>query len=196
MDDPFRPSPYDDIQDLPTYYKDFDDDDIATAFKNFDVERHFDVFDRKTRDPNSSNFCVDFGDDEAYCAFDLPSQSFVRLTQTPRPANLHTRWINIWMPYVQKDTLHALAQYYDFSPRLLGLMCSDPVPPKPRSLETKQSTATLRSRKSNKSKGSSKTSGREKPTAVDSEESIGMTDMMHSTQLEMIRDLSQLVGLG
>ncbi|KAF2740028.1 hypothetical protein EJ04DRAFT_483588 [Polyplosphaeria fusca] len=186
------PSFYEDLSDLPAYYKDFDDEEIATAFKNFDVERHFDRFDRQTRDPNSTNFCIDFGDDAAFCAFDLSSRAFSRLLQTPRPPNLHTRWINIWMPYIQNDILHSLARHYDFSPRLLGLMCSDPVPPKPKPLQPKKSSATLRSRRSNKSKSSSKskTSQKEKAGSLDSEESIGMTEMMHSAQLEMVRDLS------
>ncbi|KAF2264577.1 hypothetical protein CC78DRAFT_516793 [Lojkania enalia] len=181
---------------IPTYYQDLNDDDITAAFKNFDLESNFELFDRQTRDPNSSNFCIDFGDDDAWCAFDLGSDSCSRLLQTPRPANLHTRWINLWMPYNQKNTLHALAKHYDFSPRLLGLMCSDPVPPKPaKSLRTKKSSATLHSRRSNKSRKSqrSKNSSHDAPskdTILDSEESIGMTEMMQSTQLELVRDLS------
>ena len=190
----FRPATVED--QLPTYYSDLGDEEITEAFRNFDVESNFDLFDRQTRSPNSTNFCVDFGDDEAYCAFDLGSDSFERLLNAPRPPNLHTRWINLWMPYNQKDTLHALAKHYDFSPRLLGLMCSDPIPPKVKDLQSKQSSTTLRSRrslrsqKSHKSRGSHKSNKSSKDDSLDSEESIGMTDMMHSTQLEMVRDLS------
>jgi hypothetical protein len=132
---------------------------------------------------------MDFGDDDAFCAFDLGSDSFSRLLSTPRPPNLHTRWINLWLPYNQKDTLHTLAKHYDFSPRLLGMMCSDPLPPKPDALQTKKSSATLASGKSHKSFRSRK-SHKSKEESLDSEESIGMTDMMHSTQLEMVKDLS------
>ncbi|KAH7130610.1 hypothetical protein B0J11DRAFT_483325 [Dendryphion nanum] len=191
MDQPFRPATP--MGDLPTYYSDLGDEDITAAFRDFDDERNFDLFDRRTRDPRSSNFCMDFGDDEAWCAFDLGADSYSRLIQAPRSSHMHTRWINIWMPYNQKDMLHALAKHYDFSPRLLGLMCSNPLPPKPKSLQSKKSSATLRSRRSNKSHKSQKSQGSGKSSkeeSLDSEESIGMTDMMHSTQLEMVRDLS------
>ncbi|KAF2463191.1 uncharacterized protein BDR25DRAFT_307938 [Lindgomyces ingoldianus] len=185
MAGPFRPaSP---AVDLSPYYQELSDDDITESFRNFDDERNFDLFDRQTRNPNSSNFCIDFGDDDAFCAFDLGADSFSRLLQTPRPPNLHTRWINLWQPYNQKDTLHTLAKHYDFSPRLLGFMCSDPVPPKPKSLQSKKSSSTLRSRGSNKSQ---KSQGSSKQTSLDSEESIGMTEMMQSTQLELVRDMS------
>ncbi|KAF2120550.1 hypothetical protein BDV96DRAFT_565077 [Lophiotrema nucula] len=182
-------------EELPAYYQDLNDEDITALFQNFDVEKNFDLFDRQTRDPNSINFCIDFGDDDAWCAFDLGSTSFSQLLRTPRPAHLNTRWINIWQPYNQKDTLHALARHYDFSPRLLGLMCSDPIPPKPKPLQSKKSSATLRSRRSLKSSKSAKSGKGSKGSStnndsLDSEESIGMTDMMHSTQLELVRDMS------
>lgn len=188
MNRPFRPASH--PGELPAYYYGLKDEEITAAFRDFDEERNFEIFDRQTRNPNSSNFCMDFGDDDAWCAFDLSSASYGRLLQSPRPTKLHTRWINLWMPYNQKETLHALAKHYDFSPRLLGLMCSDPVPPKSRSLQSKKSSATLRSRRSNKSRNSHKSEKSSKDTSIDSEESIGMTDMMHSTQLEMVQDLS------
>ncbi|KAF2182213.1 hypothetical protein K469DRAFT_728985 [Zopfia rhizophila CBS 207.26] len=185
MEGPFRPASTAD--NLPSYYQDLKDEDITASVRNFDDERHFDLFDRQARNPNSSNFFIDFGDDDAWCAFDLGSGSISRLLEAPRPANLHTRWINIWLPYNQRDSLHALAKHYDFSPRLLALMCSDPLPPKPKPLQTKKSSSTLQSRRSNKSHKSHKSS---KDVSLDSEESIGMTEMMQSTQLELVRDLS------
>jgi hypothetical protein len=187
MEGPFRPaSP---AEDLPAYYQDLEDDEVLESFRNFDDERNFDLFDRQIRNPRSNNFCVDFGDDDAFCAFDLGSDSFRRLLSTPRPPNLHTRWISLWLPYNQKDTLHALAKHYDFSPRMLGLMCSNPLPPKQDGLQTKKSSTTLGSRKSQRSYWS-RNSQKSKEESLDSEQSIGMTDMMHSTQLEMVRDLS------
>ncbi|KAF2706874.1 hypothetical protein K504DRAFT_384788 [Pleomassaria siparia CBS 279.74] len=189
MNGPFRPtSP---PEELPAYYNDLHDDDITAAFRDFDQDRNYDLFDRQTRNPNSSNFIIDFGDDDAWCAFDLGSSSISRLLNSPRPALMHTRWINIWLPYNQKDTLHVLAKHYDFSPRLLGLMCSDPVPPKKTPLHSKKSSATLRSRKSNKShKSQQSQSSSSKDKSLHLEESIGMTELMHSTQLEMVRDMS------
>jgi hypothetical protein len=180
-------------EDLPDYYADLQDEDITASFQNFDIGRNFDVFDRQTRNPKSSNFCLDFGDDDAWCAFDLGSASYKRLLQNPRPANLQCRWINLWMPYSQKDTLQFLAEHFDFSPRLIGLMKSDPVPQKSSSLHSTKSSTTLHSRRSGRSKKSQKSQKSERSLeddVIDSEESIGMTDMMHSTQLEMVRDLS------
>jgi hypothetical protein len=181
----FRPaSP---AEDLPSYYQDLGDENIQHCFRNFDNERNFDLFDRQTRNPKSNNFCIDFGEDDAYCAFDLDAHSYSRLLTSPRPQHLHTRWINIWMPYNQKDVIKVIGQHFDFTPRLLGMMRSDPSPPRTQSLQKKKSTSTLRSRFSGNSS---------RQTDRDSEESIGMTDLMHSTQLEMVQDLShyQLVN--
>ncbi|KAJ4362757.1 hypothetical protein N0V95_001248 [Ascochyta clinopodiicola] len=192
MATPLRPaSP---AEDLPQYYQDLGDTDITDCFRNFDLEKNFDIFDRQTRSPKTTNFCLDFGEDEAFCAFDLASFSYSRLLEAPRPPHLHTRWINIWQPYNQKDTLRLIGQHYDFSPRLLGMMCSDPVPARSGSSNMEKSVSTLRSRLSHRSKHSKSSSERSKSgsnkDAIDSEESVGMTELMHSTQLEMVRDLT------
>jgi len=175
------------LHDLPKYYTDLKDPAISTSFRNLDDERSFELYDREIRNPNTQNFTIDFGEDDAFCAFDLEAESVLRLVHAPRPPNLHTRWINIWIPYQQKETLHTLARYYDFSPRLLALMCSNPVPPKANSLASPASSSTLKSRRTNKSERSTKSSKR---TTLDSEEeSIGMTSMMESAQMEGVRDL-------
>jgi hypothetical protein len=195
MANPFRPaSP---AEKLPAYYQDTGDDNIRYCFRDFDSERNFDLFDRQTREHRTSNFCVDFGEDDAFCAFDLDYQAYEKLLKSPRPTELHTRWINIWMPYDQKDLIRTLASHFDFTPRLLGMMKSDPVPPRNNSsLRNKKSSSTLRSVFSHKSHTSNKSNSiREKArqaneAALDSESSIGLTEMMHSTQLELVRDLS------
>jgi hypothetical protein len=137
---------------------------------------------------------VDFGEDSAFCAFDLDAQSYSKLLRSPRPAELHTRWINIWMPYNQKDMLRELAAHFDFSPRLLAMMQSDPVPPRvSQSLRSHKSSSTLRSYLSHRSGKSDSIKARAKQAndaSLESEESIGMTDLMHSTQLEIMNDLS------
>ncbi|KAH7559310.1 hypothetical protein J3E72DRAFT_400101 [Bipolaris maydis] len=201
MASPFRPaSP---AEELPAYYQDLEDESIRYCFRDFDSERNFDLFDRQTRDPRSNNFCIDFGEDKAYCAFDLDAQSYETLLNAPRPTELHTRWIHIWMPYNQKDLIRTLATHFDFTPRLMGLMKSDPINPRTgTSLRAKKSSSTLRSLISHKS------SSGEKDTSVknrarqaneeilDEESSIGMTSMMQSTQMEMVRDMGhyQLVN--
>lgn len=103
------------------------------------------------------------------------------------------------MPYNQKDLLKVLGQHFDFTPRLLGMMMSDPCPPRSQSasMRNKKSESTLRSRFSGKSSRSHEARVKAvHQTGRDSEESIGMTELMHSTQLEMVQDLShyQLVN--
>jgi hypothetical protein len=193
MAGPFRPaSP---AEDLPAYYHDLGDENVQHCFRNFDDERNFDLFDRQTRNPRSNNFCLDFGELDAYCAFDLDAHSYSKLLSSQRPPQLHTRWINIWMPYNQKDLIKVLGQHFDFTPRLLGMMRSDPSPPRTQSLRKKKSSSTLRSRLSGRSNKSAK-ANQATQTSFSLEESIGMTELMHSTQLEMVQDLShyQLVN--
>lgn len=120
MANPFRPASA--AEDLPAYYQDLCDETVQHCFRNFDSERNFDQFDRLTRNPKSSNFCLDFGEDDAYCAFDLDAHIYSKLLSSPRPPHLHTRWINIWMPYNQKDLIRILAGHFDFTPRLLGMV--------------------------------------------------------------------------
>jgi hypothetical protein len=193
MAGPFRPaSP---AENLPAYYQGLGDETIQHCFRNFDNERNFDLFDRQTRNPRSSNFCLDFGEREAFCAFDLDAQAYSKLLSVPRPPYLHTRWINIWMPYNQKDLIKLIGEHFDFSPRLLGLMRSDPVSKKPQSLRKKKSTSTLRSRFSGRSSKSASESVKRRAedanqVVLESEESIGMTDLMHSAQLDMVQDLT------
>ncbi|EDU40010.1 conserved hypothetical protein [Pyrenophora tritici-repentis Pt-1C-BFP] len=193
MASPFRPA--DPAEKLPAYYEDIEDDNIQHCFRDFDVERNFDLFDRQTRDPNSNNFCLDFGEDFAYCAFDLDSQSYDKLLNVPRPTELHTRWINIWMPYNQKALIRTLAAHFDFTPRLMGMMKSDPVPSNDSSLQTNKSSSTLRSILSHKSRTPGKANAMKERVKEaneaehDSESSIGMTELMESTQLEMVRDM-------
>ena len=68
--------------DLPAYYRELGDDRILRSIKNFDDDIHFEQFDHKVRNPNSRNFLIDFGDDEAWCAFDLEANSYTRLLRT------------------------------------------------------------------------------------------------------------------
>jgi len=76
---------------------------------------------------SSRNFLVDFSDSDAWVGFDLPAQTILELLDSKaRPDELNTRWINIWFPFHHKPLLESLAKHYDFSPRLLATMCSDP----------------------------------------------------------------------
>ncbi|KAF2761742.1 hypothetical protein EJ05DRAFT_507375 [Pseudovirgaria hyperparasitica] len=112
---------------LPDYYQDIENLRIRQRFKDFDDPKNYERFDLDVRNPDTKNLVVDFGDDEAYCASNLNSNDIADILDAPRPPSLHTRWINIWMPYKQKDTLHNIAKVYDFSPRLLAVMVTDPI---------------------------------------------------------------------
>jgi hypothetical protein len=192
---PFRPAAP--AEELLSYYSDLGDDNVRRCFRDFDVQDNFSLFDRQMLDSKSHNFCLDFGEDNAFCGFDLNAQSYEKLLTSPRPADLHTRWINIWMPSTQKDLLGLLARHFDFTPRLLGILKSDPVPARSSaSLRSQKSSSTLRSKlsfittKSNKSNSIKGRAREANGASPDSEESIGMTDLMHSTQLEMVHDLN------
>lgn len=83
----------------------------------------------QTQNASTTNFVLDFGEEGAYVTFDLNSSSFDDLMGVDRPDSLNARWINIWYPQRQKKLIETIARIYDFSPRLLGLMCSDPMQP-------------------------------------------------------------------
>ncbi|KAK6443252.1 hypothetical protein LTR95_000077 [Oleoguttula sp. CCFEE 5521] len=74
----------------------------------------------------SRNFVLDFGDDAATAAFDLSQSAIERLPALERSGSTSARWINLWYPAQQQNLIEILAKRYDFTPRLLALMCSDP----------------------------------------------------------------------
>ncbi|KAF2461069.1 hypothetical protein BDY21DRAFT_279153 [Lineolata rhizophorae] len=98
----------------------------AHIFKDFDDPYHFRDLETKIKNPSSRNFVIDFGEDSAWCGFDLAAANVDELLRSTRPPLLNTRWINIWSPFEQTEFLQALAKHYDFSPRLLGVMKSAP----------------------------------------------------------------------
>ncbi|KAF1814119.1 hypothetical protein P152DRAFT_412628 [Eremomyces bilateralis CBS 781.70] len=127
------------IPEAPEYYMSLDSEEISSQFKDFDDSFGFRILDERLRRAQSRNFVLDFGDDAAWCAFDLNTDAVSKLLRSKRPASLHTRWINIWLPDQQRELLTDIAKYYDWSPRLLGLMCSPPIKRASKSLSTPQS---------------------------------------------------------
>lgn len=85
--------------------------------------------------PGSRNFVLEFGDSHAHVAFDLDNSFFPDFLSSPRLEASSTRWINIWYPSHQRGVIETLAKHYDFSPRLLALMTSDPRRPGRRAAE-------------------------------------------------------------
>lgn len=102
---------------------------MSIVFENLDDDEIADELIDQTRDAATKNFILDFGEESAHVAFNLSHSSFEEVLDHERPANVNARWINIWYPQRQKQLIETLARLYDFSPRLLGLMCSDPMQP-------------------------------------------------------------------
>ncbi|OJD26316.1 hypothetical protein ACJ73_02302 [Blastomyces percursus] len=99
------------------------------AFRNLDNAIHFAECRGSLVDESTQNFIVDFGDDEAYAAFDLEEEDFAALLSSKRPKSLETRWINIWSPERQPELVQTVASNYKVSARLQAMMVSDPVIP-------------------------------------------------------------------
>ncbi|KAK8156297.1 hypothetical protein IWX90DRAFT_226710 [Phyllosticta citrichinensis] len=120
------PDPAED-RPLPDYYRSLGNTELLQKIQNLDDHTVFRGFLEHASKIASRNFVIDFGEEEAWCGSDLSAGGLKALLNAERPAELNTRWINIWLPYAQKDLIGVLAKNYDFSPRLFGMMKSDPV---------------------------------------------------------------------
>ncbi|TKA25723.1 hypothetical protein B0A50_05818 [Salinomyces thailandicus] len=115
--------------DFAAYYDSFDDPALKHGFRNLDDHAHLGDLMQTVSGSLTRNFVLDFNDAAAYVQFDLSTTSISSLLNAERPEPATTRWINVWYPYHHRPLLELLAKHYDFSPRLLGLMCSDPMRP-------------------------------------------------------------------
>ena len=84
------------------------------------------------------NFAVEYDSNQALVALDLGTTAVNDLLKVEFPGT-RTRWINLWCPEKQKETVKSLAKHYNFSPRLLALMTSDPEKPVVAAMEHHQS---------------------------------------------------------
>ncbi|KAI0599359.1 hypothetical protein F4775DRAFT_591476 [Biscogniauxia sp. FL1348] len=122
-------------------------------FEDFDLPDVFRKAQENATSRNSKNFVVEFGSDYARIAFDLGAEHFRELLNNERDtAHYPIRWINIWDPNVQKETLVAIGDKYDFSERLVGLMMtiSKPPPQEDRKRKDRVGGVHLRHRRSAK----------------------------------------------
>jgi hypothetical protein len=129
-----------DMEDAQEYYLAVDAD-VNGDFHCLDDPENLERYMDAVQDPNTRNFVVDFSDETAWTGFDIGADQLSELVATERPDALNTRWINVWYPYQHRELLEVLAKRYDFSPRLLALMCSNPRQTQsspPRSNLTKQ----------------------------------------------------------
>ncbi|OQE41407.1 hypothetical protein PENCOP_c005G06886 [Penicillium coprophilum] len=119
------------------YYSSLDDEgSLVEKFKNIDDKVQFHTAMRRLRDPLTQNFVLDFGNEEAWCASDLGTDELKLLLSKPRDKCFGTRWINIWAPEEQKESIRAITKQYGVSERLQGMMCTEPVHPTPEPTPT------------------------------------------------------------
>ena len=187
-------------QGLPEYYQTLENWTTWETIKDFDNPANFDELSRAVTSARSRNFVIDFDDDHAWCGFDFDAEAYGALLKAKRPPELNTRWINIWLPTDQKDTLEVLAKHYDFTPRLLGFMQAPPLK-KPRSVHSTKSSSTSffrRPKHTNGRSGSSEKSfGRASPDdstldpEFNSRELVGMIDLNGSCSQSSQSDFAE-----
>ncbi|GME51278.1 Adp-ribosylation factor protein [Neofusicoccum parvum] len=68
---------------LPDYYHSLGNDELLRSIRNLDDPKEFQRLQADVLQPNSRNFFVDFGDDHAWCAFDLSDVALKALMSKP-----------------------------------------------------------------------------------------------------------------
>ena len=101
----------------------------AQFFRDLDSSSNLEAVLPLLQANTTRNFVLDCSDFASYVCIDTTTSLLASLLDAKRLETLSTRWINIWYPAQQTSLLRLLAKHYDFSPRLLALMCSDPRAP-------------------------------------------------------------------
>ena len=101
---------------------------VPTGFEDFDDPETYRKCEEHILKADALNFILEFDSDTAHIALDKDSKAMQELLHLESDPN-KTRWISLWCPERQKETIEALADYYGFSPRLSGLMRQDPNKP-------------------------------------------------------------------
>ncbi|KAI9764008.1 MAG: hypothetical protein M1840_008956 [Geoglossum simile] len=103
----------------PNYYHELKNDVLEWKFVNLDDNDNYAEYDEFLLAPETSNFVVDFGTEGAWVARDINEGEVKGLLGL----DVETEY-----SIYEMDTL---AKHYEFSPRLCGLMCSEPLKPEP-----------------------------------------------------------------
>ncbi|MCJ1389178.1 hypothetical protein MMC18_002033 [Xylographa bjoerkii] len=98
-------------------------------FKDFDSKLVFERCEAAVLSNDTKNFVLEFENRSAQCALNVDLEGIKKVCSSERTGKLSTRWINIWAPETQRESLVAIATHYGFSPRLLGLMKCKPLTP-------------------------------------------------------------------
>lgn len=106
------------------------------GFEDFDDKVVYDCYEKALLHAETLNFVIQFDDKNATSARNIGRLNLKKVLERDQPTKSFTRWINIFGPERQKDLVKELSACYRFTPRLLGLMCSDhqtpvPLPPSP-----------------------------------------------------------------
>ena len=117
-------------EEAQAYYASITSSGLDRSFANLDDVANLDGFMTTVQGSDTKNLVLDFSETSAWVSCDLSASTVDALIEAERPLSLNTRWINIWYPHHQKSLLELIAKHYDFSPRLLALMISDPKHPK------------------------------------------------------------------
>ena len=121
------PATFGQVQEPQTYYESILGADVQhNGFKDMDDPANLESLMQTAQKRSTCNFIVDFSDTASWVCFDLSAPAIDMLMAAERPETLNTRWINVLYPQRHRSLLELLAKRYDFSPRLLSLMCSDP----------------------------------------------------------------------
>jgi len=68
---------------IPAYYAKLENDLLSESIRNFDDPANLDYFSTAVSSARSRNFFIDFGDNEAWSAFDLDASAFSKLIKSP-----------------------------------------------------------------------------------------------------------------
>ncbi|KAJ5797329.1 uncharacterized protein N7503_006625 [Penicillium pulvis] len=100
---------------------------LRDKFNDIDDPTYFQQYMRLLKEPDTQNFVLDFGNEDAYCATDLVTDDFKALLSQPRSRCFGTRWIHLWAPEEQIEAIKGIMSFYGVSERLQGMMCTAPV---------------------------------------------------------------------
>ena len=107
---------------------------MATAqtpefFDNFDDESYYPSFEAAITKESTLNFAIEFDDGSAHVALDLQADNMSKFLSKSRASGASTRWINLFGPNLQTQIVKAIAEKYEFTPRLAGIMRSRQLTP-------------------------------------------------------------------
>ncbi|KAK5115925.1 hypothetical protein LTR62_000381 [Meristemomyces frigidus] len=140
---------------MEAYYMAIDDPYIHDNLQDLDDPTGLRSMLTAAKNSSSMNFVLDFNADAAYATCNLPNDSIARIIAAGRPDSSHARWIILFRPFEQQAVLETLAERYDFSPRLLAMMCSDPRLPRHAAGGAHESDSSLKASWFRRSKTSS-----------------------------------------